>query len=131
MESFGVYQNALSGKVPNGIVEWTELRLLDLEDNQFTGPAFPGKLSQWSQLESYQVSNNDLTGPMIRDFYALPELRKLWVAGNKITGSLPKSLMYSTKLRTSKLDRFLFCHTLVCSRLSCQSCNPRIPCILR
>ncbi|GAX19557.1 hypothetical protein FisN_19Hh135 [Fistulifera solaris] len=100
MESFGVYQNALSGTVPNGIVEWTELRLLDLEDNQFTGPAFPDKLSQWSQLESYQVSNNDLTGPMISDFYALPELRKLWVAGNKITGSLPKSLMYSTKLQS-------------------------------
>lgn len=107
MESFGVYWNELSGTIPSGIVEWSELRLLDLERNKFVGPAFPEKLSQWSHLESYQISNNKLNGPMLTDFYALPELRSLWIAGNSITGTLPKSLMYSSKLGTCNSSRML------------------------
>lgn len=100
MESFGVYSNELAGTVPQGIAEWSELRLLDLERNKFAGPAFPEKLSQWSHLEAYQVSNNNLNGPMLTNFYALPELRKLWIAGNRITGTIAKSIMYATKLGT-------------------------------
>lgn len=52
--------NALTGALPAEVRQLTQLRVLDLSSNNFTG--VPAEVGQLSQLEVLNLSNNPITG---------------------------------------------------------------------
>lgn len=79
---------ALDGTLPPALGELRELRILDLQDNNFTGE-LPDISNLWS-LEQLRLSNNRLEGIIPVYFRDYPNLRYAWLDNNRFKGSLPE-----------------------------------------
>lgn len=98
LQVLSLYSNNLTGEFPV-TVKWPNMKLIDLENNQLVGHAFPQTLSQLISLEVYRVSNNLLTGHMAAaPFRRWPHLQQLWIANNSIFGFIPNTISSSKVL---------------------------------
>ena len=81
----------LTGNVPAELGLLTNLRTLDLSDNQLAG-GIPAELGRLASLQSLDLSGNQLTGDIPAELGDIPNLHFLYLKGNQLTGCLPEGL---------------------------------------
>lgn len=92
------FNNELTGTIPS-LTGFTELLVLDLETNEFTGVAF-GDLSSLGKVEKYLISDNSLTGAIPDEIGTMTSLQRLWMLENAISGTIPTSIGGATSLES-------------------------------
>ncbi|CAN6561147.1 unnamed protein product [Malus baccata var. baccata] len=91
--------NRLSGSIPAG--DFTLLRELVLEDNQFEGP-LPQNLGRLTRLERLLLSANSFTGTIPESYGNLKNLIDFRIGGSQLSGNIPEFIGNWSKLQ--KLD---------------------------
>ncbi|KAF8042086.1 hypothetical protein BT93_A0632 [Corymbia citriodora subsp. variegata] len=91
LESLMIYDNHLSGALPNWLANFTFLRYLELGNNLFSGP-IPRVIGALPKLVTVDLSNNQLNGTIPSSLGLLSSLRLLDLSHNQIYGRIPKSL---------------------------------------
>ena len=89
--SVNLYQNNLSGNIPESIGNLTNLRSLDLGYNQLSG-SIPESISNLTNLGSSSLAVNLLTGSIPESIGNLTNLRYLDLCRNLLTGGIPESI---------------------------------------
>lgn len=89
---FDVYDNDLTGTLPEGISSLVHLRNLILSKNQFHGKIPQFVTDELVMLESFWVNFNDFTGT-IPAFDKQPSISKLYLNGNSFTGEIPDTFL--------------------------------------
>jgi Leucine-rich repeat (LRR) protein len=89
---FDVYDNDLTGTLPEGLADLVHLRSLILSKNQFHGkvPSFVN--DELVMLEQFWINFNDFTGT-IPAFDKQPSISKLYLNGNSFTGEIPTTFL--------------------------------------
>ena len=95
--SVDLYENILSGNIPESISNLTNLWGLDLSGNQLTG-TIPESISNLTNLGYLYLSGNQLTGTIPESISNLTNLEYLDLSGNQLTGSIPESISNLTNL---------------------------------
>jgi hypothetical protein len=90
----------LSPLSPSLIANLSQLQLVDLEDNFFTGP-LPSNLHVLTALYYLGVGRNSLTGPLPNSISELTFLEQLYLEDNALTGSLEPLFHYSSSSLSS------------------------------
>lgn len=80
--------NFLSGKLPVGIFNLTNLRSLDVSRNNFSGP-FPFGISVLQNLVVFDAFSNSFSGSLPVDLSELENLKFLNLAGSYFKGPIP------------------------------------------
>ncbi|XVF65707.1 hypothetical protein PTKIN_Ptkin09bG0271000 [Pterospermum kingtungense] len=80
--------NQLTGIIPPGLGNLSEVRALNLSHNNLTGP-IPSTFSQLKQVESLDLSYNNLNGRIPSQLTELNTLEAFSVAHNNLSGPLP------------------------------------------
>jgi hypothetical protein len=121
LQDLDVGGNNLIGTIPSSLGLLSKLNLLAVSYNHFTGQ-IPVELSNLSQLRILQLDRNYFSGPLDRLFSSTVNMTELQVfdgSDNEFTGSLPEALfMNSPKLTTVSLSLNCFSGTLpaqICS----------------
>ncbi|XP_050141170.1 probable LRR receptor-like serine/threonine-protein kinase At1g53440 [Malus sylvestris] len=91
--------NRLSGSIPAG--DFTLLRELVLEDNQFEGP-LPQNLGRLTHLERLLLSGNNFTSTIPESYRNLKNLTDFRIGGSQLSGKIPEFIGNWSKLQ--KLD---------------------------
>lgn len=102
IEALDLSNNALHGALQAEVRQLSQLRVLDLSDNNFTG--VPAEVGALTHLEVLDLSNNQLTG-LPYEIGNLKNLKKLDVSGNAyaeadlehIRSNLPATTVIITK----------------------------------
>ena len=81
----------LTGPIPPGIWNLTDLTLLTLGRNRLTG-GIPPEIGNLPNLEQFSVQDNQLTGAIPAALWTLTDLTVLAIAGNQLTGSVPREI---------------------------------------
>ena len=90
LEFLDLDNNGFSGPIPESIGTLKNLRLLSLENNDFT--SLPNSLVDLQSLEELSIARNRLQGPIISELGSLPRLRSLLLSNNLLTSSIPTEL---------------------------------------
>lgn len=80
--------NSLSGQLPLGIFNLTNLRILDISRNNFSGH-FPGGASSLQNLVVLDAFSNSFSGPLPVELSQLGNLKVLNLAGSYFKGPIP------------------------------------------
>ncbi|KAA3480139.1 LRR receptor-like serine/threonine-protein kinase GSO2 isoform X2 [Gossypium australe] len=80
--------NQLTGKIPPGLGNLSEIRGLNLSHNNLTGP-IPSTFSKLKQIESLDLSYNNLNGRIPPQLAEVTTLEVFSVAHNNLSGPLP------------------------------------------
>jgi len=91
--------NQLTGSIPAGIGNLTQLTILNLSGNQLTG-AVPAEIGNLTQVTNLTFGENQLTGSLPEEIGSLTQLTDLYLANNQFTGSIPSSIGDLTLLTT-------------------------------
>lgn len=94
----------LNGVIPTVLGRLTELRRLDLAENELSGE-IPPELGSLTKLENLLLSDNKLSGPIPPELGRLAKLEALLLDHNELTGSIPKELGTLSKLEALFLDK--------------------------
>lgn len=83
--------NQLSGEIPSGLGDLSNLIFLKIDNNQLSGeiPSSLGKLNQLSHLD---LQNNQLNGNIPSSLGELDNLKELNLSMNQLSGEIPSSL---------------------------------------
>ncbi|KNC51813.1 cyst wall protein 1 [Thecamonas trahens ATCC 50062] len=81
--------NNLVGQLPSKLGALQSLVTLNLSSNALDGSIPPGIGGSLEALNVLDLSDNALAGPIPQAFAGLVSLSKLWLAHNKLTGSVP------------------------------------------
>ncbi|KAI8533453.1 hypothetical protein RHMOL_Rhmol10G0011400 [Rhododendron molle] len=81
-------ENLLSGEIPDCWMNWTNLRVLELGNNNFTG-SIPSSMGQLVSLRSLHLRNNHLSGEITWSLQNCTDLVVLDLSENEFTGSIP------------------------------------------
>lgn len=98
MEVFSLFRNDLSGPLPPAIGAFTNLILLDLEENEFSGPVVIGEYVALVNLEEYRVGRNNLSGNLPGAIENWTKLVVLSIGENEVTGPIPSEIGTLTDL---------------------------------
>lgn len=92
-----LFQNGLSGTLPNELASLTELTDLDLSHNNLSG-IIPLYFANFSKLKTLFLNSNNFTGTIPSGLGLLSQLTNLELYGNQLTGKIPKKLGELTNL---------------------------------
>jgi len=90
-----LYDNDLTGTLPSGLAGLVHLRSLILAKNQFHGKIPQFVNDELVLLEQFWVNYNDFTGA-IPAFDNQPDITKLYLNGNSFTGTIPDTFLGAT-----------------------------------
>ncbi len=91
LRSLDLSDNQLSGEIPAELANLSNLEDLDLSDNQLSGE-IPAELGNLPNLEDLDLSDNQLSGEIPAELGNLPNLRLLFLQGNQLSGAIPIEL---------------------------------------
>lgn len=97
-----LFDNQLTGSIPDSLSDLSKLRWLDLSGNALTGP-LPEGLQHLSQLRWLYLSNNELSGPIGQPVWKLSLLRQLELENNRLTGPIPQEMGQLSNLKSLHL----------------------------
>ncbi|WJX37837.1 hypothetical protein P8452_25563 [Trifolium repens] len=92
-----LWSNRLSGEVLEHLSDWTQLAILNLGENEFSG-TIPINMSQ--DLEVLILRSNKFEGNIPTQLFKLPSLFHLDLAHNKLSGSIPNCVYNLTLMVT-------------------------------
>ena len=93
---------SLTGSIPSGLGQLTELESMAFDGTQLTGP-IPRELGQLKKLEWLDLSRNQLTGSIPRELGQLTKLERLDLSGNQLTDPIPRELGQLTNFQVLNL----------------------------
>ncbi|XP_059436695.1 probable LRR receptor-like serine/threonine-protein kinase At3g47570 [Corylus avellana] len=101
--NFSLSNNNFQGEIPSEIGNLQDLELFNIENNNFTGP-IPFEIFNISTLQVIAITLNNLSGhlPSNIDLF-LPNLRELFLGGNKLSGTVPSSISNVSQLTDVEL----------------------------
>ena len=84
---------SLQGTLPNDLVLFTKLEVLDLNFNSIKGtiPAEYG--TELTNLQSLNLASNELTGRLPSTLVNLVNLESIWLNGNKLRGTISDKIL--------------------------------------
>ncbi|XP_047324808.1 probable LRR receptor-like serine/threonine-protein kinase At3g47570 [Impatiens glandulifera] len=91
LQSLFVAYNQISGSIPQGLGELTQLKLLGVYYNQLVGP-IPSSICKLKNLQDAGFGKNMLSGEIPSCIGNLTSINKLWLEQNKLEGSIPSSI---------------------------------------
>ncbi|KAB2620407.1 leucine-rich repeat receptor-like protein CLAVATA2 [Pyrus ussuriensis x Pyrus communis] len=80
--------NQLTGEIPDCLLHWPNLTVVNLENNNLTGK-IPSSIGDLLSLGSLHLRNNNLSGELPVSLQNCRELISLDLRGNKFVGSIP------------------------------------------
>ncbi len=86
-----LYENRLSGTIPEELGNLSRLKELSLSSNQLSGE-IPAELGNLSNLEELHLYQNELGGTIPEEFGNLSRLRELSLSRNQLSGEIPAEL---------------------------------------
>ena len=98
-----LFDNQLSGEIPTELGSLSNLLVLYLHGNQLTGE-IPSELGNLSNLRFLSLRENQLTGEVPAELGNLSNLTRLQLHSNLLTGELPQSLTGLTALSVFTFD---------------------------
>ena len=98
-----LFDNQLSGEIPTELGSLSNLLVLYLHGNQLTGE-IPSELGNLSNLRFLSLRENQLTGEVPAELGNLSNLTRLILNSNHLTGELPQSLSGLTALSVFTFD---------------------------
>ena len=104
LERLSLYDNGLTGSVPDWLGNLTKLEWLLLDRNELTGP-IPEGLGRLSNLEFLLLYDNGLTGSIPDWLGNLTNLEWLLLDRNELTGPIPEELGRLSNLERLSLTR--------------------------
>ena len=78
--------NAISGTLPSTLAQWTNMEVLNVEDNQLEGP-IPPFVRNWVHLKALSLAKNHFTGS-VPNMAALTKLRTASLNDNQLAGGI-------------------------------------------
>ncbi|CEM16697.1 unnamed protein product [Vitrella brassicaformis CCMP3155] len=103
MEVLDLYNNNFSGPIPAELGQLSKLRRLSLGSNRLSG-LIPAELEQLSKLRQLYLARNRLSGPIPTELGQLSKLRQLSLRNNSLSGPIPAELGQLSKLRQLSLE---------------------------
>ncbi|GLU00031.1 hypothetical protein SLE2022_174260 [Rubroshorea leprosula] len=97
-----LFNNQLSGSIPNSIGQLSKLENIVLFGNQLSG-SIPDSIKQLSKLESIDLSENQLSGSIPSSIGQLSKLKIIALSSNQLSGSIPNSIGQLSKLESIDL----------------------------
>ncbi|XP_021720518.1 putative receptor-like protein kinase At3g47110 [Chenopodium quinoa] len=95
--NFGGILPASLGNIPLSLYNLTNLRVLGLQGNQFTGNLSP-QIQKLTKLELFDYNDNYLSGNLPNSWENLSHLSEVNLANNRFEGTIPSSLGSCTNL---------------------------------
>ncbi|KAI3702952.1 hypothetical protein L6452_28706 [Arctium lappa] len=103
MEVFAVYENMLSGPLPQKVCDSGLLSHFSVGENLFTGPV-PKSLKNCSSLSRVRLENNQLTGNISEDFGIYPKLDYIDLSYNRLYGEVSSNWGLCSSLTRLKMS---------------------------
>jgi len=97
LKTLKIRESSLSGTIPRGISNLTNLIQLDLYNNNLEGP-IPAQLGSLSRLKFLNLDDNNITGTIPTEFENLLDLETLILNRNGLSGNIPIELGNLSKL---------------------------------
>lgn len=89
--SIALTENNLTGEIPTGLYEISNLKQLNLNYNKISGQV-PADIGKIKNLDLLYLDHNELTGSIPSELGDLALLEHLVLSANKFTGEIPSSL---------------------------------------
>jgi len=111
-DTLNLESSGLTGSIPPGIGNLTNLTLLDLRNNQLTG-SIPSEIGNLTNLTYLSLSLNELTGSIPSEIGNLTNLTSLYLSSNQLTGEIPESIC-DLNIDWSNSDYFWISNNQLC-----------------
>ncbi|PQP96882.1 putative LRR receptor-like serine/threonine-protein kinase [Prunus yedoensis var. nudiflora] len=86
-----LFRNSLTGTIPNWIGNFSSLKRLILGRNNFHG-SIPSELGRLTSLEAFSLAGNNLYGIIPSSIYNISSIKNFTVSVNQLHGELPRNL---------------------------------------
>ena len=86
-----LYDNKLSGKIPEELYDATSLTRIRINNNTLEG-TLSAKLLQLADLEEIRLGYNSFSGPIPEELYQMPNMVDFRCQGAQLTGTLSNSI---------------------------------------
>ncbi|XP_076925779.1 receptor-like protein kinase HSL1 [Bidens hawaiensis] len=90
----------LSGEIPEGLINLSQLSVLYLDGNSLSGE-IPTTIRSWNSLTTLNLARNKLSGEIPISITSLPHLLDLDLSDNQLSGKIPPQL---SRLRLTTLN---------------------------
>jgi Leucine-rich repeat (LRR) protein len=103
LETLVLYDNTMTGGIPDDIGKLTALRTFDINTNAITG-TIPTTLGTMTSLQTLSLFRNDLNGPIPDTIMGLQQLINLDAHGNTLSGTIPAGVDNLPNLGKENVD---------------------------
>jgi len=86
-----LYENKLTGTIPDSIGNLNRLEYLSLRENKLNG-TIPESIGNLYNLEYLSLSNNKIAGTIPDSIGSLTSLETLYLYNNELSGNIPESI---------------------------------------
>ncbi|KAF8019708.1 hypothetical protein BT93_G0413 [Corymbia citriodora subsp. variegata] len=107
LASLQLFENQLTGEIPEELGDFKNLTELSLYTNRLTG-SLPPKLGSWADFNYIDVSDNSLTGSIPPDMCKNGKMTDLLLLDNKLTGTIPATYANCSSLVRVRLNNNSF-----------------------